>query len=416
MKKTIKNLYRTYKKKGVQETRGLAETIVWWKFRGEKLSEKEMRHPGKVQPNKIVFESYGDYGDNSRALSDYMIANGYGKKYDIVWIVDNPENYKSLVPSNIRLVPRKYKNDKYTLEALREIHTAKYVFYTVALNWAGIAQNDQIFINLWHGCSFKGNKEDREVFFDYCLVPSPFFQKLKMEFFNCKADKILPIGYPRNDLLKKENPKVRKTVKEYKRSNNCKKLILWLPTYRKSKSKRLNERTLDGSKFNMPILFDQRDLLRVNETCAKNHVMIVIKQHRLHNMKKANNSAFNYVKFIDDIFLENNKIQLYELLHESDALITDYSSVGVDYLLTDKPIGYTLDDYYSYKESRGFTVDDPLDYMPGENIFTVDDLIKFIEHIANNVDDYRENRENAANILLKPSDSYCQDVLNFFEL
>ncbi len=39
-------------------------------------------------------------------------------------------------------------------------------------------------------------------------------------------------------------------------------------------------------------------------------------------------------------------------------LVSDYSSVAIDYLLLDRPLGFTLDDYEAYTESRGWVFDD----------------------------------------------------------
>ena len=46
------------------------------------------------------------------------------------------------------------------------------------------------------------------------------------------------------------------------------------------------------------------------------------------------------------------QIKLYELIGISDGLLSDYSSVAVDYLLLDRPLGYVLADYNIYKEKR----------------------------------------------------------------
>lgn len=64
-------------------------------------------------------------------------------------------------------------------------------------------------------------------------------------------------------------------------------------------------------------------------------------------------------------WLEKKQIKLYELIGISDGLLSDYSSVAVDYLLLDRPLGYVLADYNIYKEKRGFVFEDPLEYMPG---------------------------------------------------
>jgi CDP-glycerol glycerophosphotransferase (TagB/SpsB family) len=74
-------------------------------------------------------------------------------------------------------------------------------------------------------------------------------------------------------------------------------------------------------------------------------------------------------------------------------LITDYSSIYVDLLLLNKPIGFFISDFEKYKESRGFTFKKPLDYMPGEIIFNMKDLITFINKtFVLKIDNFTEKR------------------------
>ena len=87
-------------------------------------------------------------------------------------------------------------------------------------------------------------------------------------------------------------------------------------------------------------------------------------------------------------------MKLYVLLANTDALITDFSSVYFDYLLTNKPIGFAVDDMISYGKNRGYTVDDPIKIMPGMHIQTVDELIDFVDSVIKGNDDYLECRNN----------------------
>ena len=56
-------------------------------------------------------------------------------------------------------------------------------------------------------------------------------------------------------------------------------------------------------------------------------------------------------------------LSLYELLGATDLLISDISSVVIDYLLLDRPIIHAFSDLGEYESSRGFTVE------PIESIF-----------------------------------------------
>lgn len=405
--------------------KGPAAALKWlsskvlWKFREQKYADNEIRHPRPVQENKLVFESYGDYGDNARALCEYMLQQDCYSDFEFVWLIDDPERYKAVLSPRIRAVRRKLPNGHISLEALQEIHSARYVFYTVNVNWAKVAQKDQVFVNLWHGCSFKDNKGNGRIFFDYLLVTSPFFRELKQKYWNIpdyQKDKILGLGYPRYDVLKTGSPEAGKLVSGLKKKKGCDKVVIWMPTFRKSDSERLNEHSLDESRFNLPIVLEQSDFEQINDVCVRNKVLLVLKKHRLHKIGGVNTKELSNIIYIDDRWLDKKQVQLYEFLHETDAMITDYSSAGIDYLLLDRPIGFTLDDYEMYRQSRGFTVEDPLEYMPGKHIYDIEDFKAFIAETGENQDPLREKRREVAEILHTKCDCYCRSLLNHLNL
>lgn len=76
-----------------------------------------------------------------------------------------------------------------------------------------------------------------------------------------------------------------------------------------------------------------------------------------------------------------------------DALISDYSSVYVDYLLLNRPVIFSCPDLEEYKRDRGFVVDDPSTLMPGAIIKTQDELICTLENIFKGKDEYKDLRE-----------------------
>ena len=91
----------------------------------------------------------------------------------------------------------------------------------------------------------------------------------------------------------------------------------------------------------------------------------------------------------------------------TNILITDYSSVSNDYLLLDKPIIYTLDDYEKYRESRGFKIDDPIKYYIGHHAYNPSDLQKSIIDIIHNGDIYREERNSVLDELHTYTDGHA---------
>ena len=94
------------------------------------------------------------------------------------------------------------------------------------------------------------------------------------------------------------------------------------------------------------------------------------------------------------------KCDLQELLLISDALITDYSSSMVDYLLTMKPIllfTYDLDDYI---KERGFCYNFQ-DVAPGPLLFNGEEFIEAIKHIDKIDIEFKEKRKKLRDMFNK---------------
>ena len=83
---------------------------------------------------------------------------------------------------------------------------------------------------------------------------------------------------------------------------------------------------------------------------------------------------------------------LYELLAQTDALITDYSSVYFDYLLTDRPIALTIADKEEYFTHFTLAFPDYKEAVKGFYIETFSQLSSFLAEIAKGVDSAREER------------------------
>lgn len=371
-----------------------------------------------IQDNLIVFESNPDFSDNARVLFNYMCSNGYNKKYKLCFFVANPEKYKEYEGENVFFVRNKGKRSGCrTLKFYYYSYTAKILFFTHSFNWFHkYNKNNQLFIDLWHGCGYKAAKgNSKQIYFNYLLVPAKIFKKTKAEFFDCSEDKLIDLGYPRYDLLNKKKDVRKPFFDSLHVPYDGRKIIMWMPTYRKSYRATLSEGTLD-SPFDLPLMYSYDDLLELDECCRKNNVLLIIKKHYLEQEMPIDKGCIRNILFIENEQLEQCEIQLYELLNNVDALITDYSSVAIDFLLTSKPIGFTLDDYEQYKDSRGFVFEDPLQYMPGMHMVEKNQLYEFIQDVSIGKDEYREERAKVLQETHNVTDNYCKRILEYFDI
>lgn len=416
LKKAIEKLKKVRVQKGRKAMLyALWADITYAVYDGHKIKRMKKFPPALVE-NRMLFETGDDFTDNGRALFEYLVANGYNKKYEIIWLVHEPAKYQQYVTENVKFV-QSFKN-RSTIrraEAYEYALTSKYIFYTTAVNWIGMSRRNQLFIDLWHGCGYKANKNNRKVFFDYCLVPGDVFVETKKEFFGCSSKKILPLGYPRYDLMMNGSDTARAYKEKLLKETNSEKLILWMPTYRHASSERLNEETLNNE-FNIPIVDDADKLLELNDFCKENGILLVIKKHYLQVPYDFGENILTNIIYLENKDLTKNEIQLYEFINCSDALISDYSSVAIDYLLLDKPLGFTLDDYEAYTESRGWVFDDPLEYMPGKHIYNMQEFKDFVTDIRTDKDDYVQRRADVREKTHNVCDNYCQRVLEYFNI
>lgn len=356
----------------------------------EKIIRKLIYSNVKIDSKIIVFESEGDYCDNARALYEYIISNN-NDKYNLIWIVNDVKKYSLLNNKikNVCFISRNNKNILNLIKFYKLIGQAKFFFFTHPY-WFDFKKDGQIIINLWHGTPLKSGGRDLSDIYDYAVIPSknvvPWFEK----FIGVKSNQIILNGSPRNDLLF-ENNKVLKKLINYRKSD---KIILVMPTFRQSKN--MNDGDIINP-FVIQKIETEKELLELNEYLKNKKVKLIVKIHHLqitNFIKKTNLSNIIYI--LDDD-LNRNNIQLYNLVGECDALLTDYSSIYFDYLLLNRPIGFMIADIDEYKRKRGFIVDNPELFMPGMKIKTLDELYLFLENFVNGKDKYKKEREKILN-------------------
>ncbi|GHU78238.1 hypothetical protein AGMMS49992_28390 [Clostridia bacterium] len=87
------------------------------------------------------------------------------------------------------------------------------------------------------------------------------------------------------------------------------------------------------------------------------------------------------------------------MLAQSRALVSDYSSVAFDYMVLDKPIAFTLDDFDEYNQNRGFNYQDVKNLLSGEYLYDYKDLLRFLYSIGRNEDKYIDERRRTNDLV-----------------
>lgn len=348
----------------------------------------------KINNNLIVFESNPDFSDNSRGFWEYIAKN---TNYETFWVIKEPKMLDSLKKSNINcgLINTSDTNEM--------IAQAK-VLITSSFEFAYLKSNQQIHIAAWHGFPLKligffdsaSTSNNQEAFknlkvittqSDLITATSRLSRLTISGMFAVDPRKVKETGFPRNDLIFNYNGK-----EELKKITNIdiqnSKLILYLPTMRKG----LKD---EGVQFDNNI-FNYYDYApdKIDEFLERQNTYIFAKLHFADNeyYTKGNFKLPKRVIFFDTDILNSHLLTIYHIMNAFDILITDYSSVYVDYLLLNKPIIFSCPDLLKYKEDRGFVVDDPEDLMPGVIVKNQEGLIEKIEEIFQGKDDFSNIR------------------------
>lgn len=371
--------------------------------------------PPEVRKNTVLFVSTEDYSDNPRALYEYMIDHGYNRKYKITWLFEYDENFRELHTHNVRSVRMWNKYEQRTPESLEAVLTSEYLFFSHNINWAKIFQPEQHYIELWHGCGYKGRQpgETRIIHFDKCVTTGPKYAKELTSHYLCEEDQLVALGYPRNDWFHTHKTEAGRYLNSLKQKAGADKAVIWMPTFRKSHVARLETATSIGE-LGLPLVETQDDLNRLDELCRDKGILLIVKSHTLDADSAASYDGLSNIIHLDNPALRKANVNLYELLAQTDALLTDYSSVAVDYLLLDKPIGFILSDFDEYDKVRGWCYDNVRDYMPGHHIYDRKDMEDFISDVASGKDEYAAARARVRPELQTESDSYCRDILEYF--
>lgn len=324
---------------------------------------------------KICIHSFPDYDDMTRALLEGL--------------AELPGQFQITILTHGKNKPPQwacYSNvvhlKKFTAKGIWTYLRSKYVFFTVGCFSSKRPVKSQVSVNVWHGMPIKKiakylGENSITPYSTYGVSTSPFFTDIISHAFALPKERVLEVGLPRNDILiNKQN----KSLKE--KLCGTEKMAIWLPTYRKSvKGEIRMDGVIEENAFNLPDI----DLPKLNAALKNLGIVAILKQHPLAFKNIAPiSSGLSNIRVVDNEYIAEQGASLYELINSSDFLITDVSSVLVDYLLLDRPIICHFPDEKEYRNSRGLVWDfKPADYgIPV--VITQDELIRELKNAEEN--------------------------------
>lgn len=359
---------------------------------------------GKLVPvkNKIVFESSPEMSDSARVLFDGIIDAGLNDKYKLIWYVQDPtaprlDKYKQIKNVEFKSIKTDNIVQKLFLNIKRDFTMASCKYYLFSnVNYSKVPPKaNQMFYYTTHGIGLKQVK-DR-------LYPSTLFSRvatmsdLTKDWLSAVYNEVdvkgVNNGHPRLDLLNQDNELVSNIDAQYRKDfgiDKSSKIIIWVPTYRTHQSGDTNDLETGENETDIPLLKVQKDWNLVNEALKDTNSVLVLKPHPAQDLNKVHIEDLSNIRLLSNDYLIENDIHLYSFLNITDGMITDYSSVGYDFLLNDKPLAFSVDDLEIWSKNVGFIDTDIDALMPGDILKTPEDLVYYIKNLEN--DEFNSER------------------------
>ena len=351
----------------------------------------------KKDKNLWIFGAwYGQsYSDNSKYFFEYINKNH--PEIKAIWLSQNSAVLKEIRAKGFKAFST-FSLTGYFCSFKASVAVVTHSKLT-DLNFYAISPRTKI-IQLWHGIPLKKIYFDDEksaqrfrerksrikelIFpflkerFDLIITTSFEFQAIAGKAFDLPIEKIKITGYPRDDVFY-HTPKKQKKKKK----------IIYLPTLRKA----------IGSEIDMFFQygFDAEQISRILEM---NNAELSIKLHPANRFEQ---------KFIDLIGIFDNikillNVDIYDSICDYDILITDFSSIYFDFLLTGKPMifaAFDIDDYQKYDHDLYYEYDE---ITPGPKTKNWEETIKSAVSILAGNDEYKQQREKIKNKFFKYND------------
>lgn len=373
-----------------------------------------------MKKNMIVFESRGDMCDNAYALFDYMWNNGYREKYEYIWLVEDKERAKAKKLKNVKFASN--KNRSFKPKTYYYLARAKYYIYDHD-NFIGKLKRkkDHVSFYLWHSINLKAPargaiEPDVREYPDYVLATSELAAEWNSKLIGIPVDKAKILGLSRNDYFFDCRLKKEDVISRVLGVSQYNKVFLWMPTFRKSEHVSLSENYLHNE-TGMPLIHTLEEFNKLDQFLSCLNSLLVLKIHPLQASLPIFRTKFSNIIILNNEDLDREGLQLYQFVSCTDALITDYSSISLDFLLLDRPIIFSLDDYEEYAKSRGFVVDNVTDYFAGYHIFNLQELEKSMQDIIEGKDIYKEERKKIINLFHKYQDgNSSKRIVEFLNL
>lgn len=391
---------------------------------------------GTPSPECWVFSSVHNNAFNYNSSYLFLYVKEHCPQLHPYYVMNDEKKRKELEEK----YGKGYFIDTNTLEGIRKVLSCKVWFTSTAPPLYGVGfRKKYTIINLWHGVPLKkiGMEQENLSWFtrkyykylfadnyEAVLTTSRNLIPVMSRSFLVEPERIKVWGQPRNDMLFREqkayrilrelyhdemdNDGIHNDKKEEIRKKSWKegnervipqfeKIILYAPTFRDHEPTRIfpfdEFMPMKSSKDTKE---DEREemggaISRLLNFLEENHIFLCIRMHLY------DQTEYDWLKKLDCPggrmrFLNEDRIgDIMEILNIFDLLITDYSSIYIDYLLTERPVIFLPYDQEEYLRDRGMNFDYN-EVTPGPKPKTFNEFLNSIYDLLYNYDGYIQQR------------------------
>lgn len=359
-----------------------------------------------IKHNKVfLFSYYGaQYGCNPKYITQYINEHYPKETFDIVWAFNEP---------NTKTEKEYYRTVKtMSIRYFYELCTSKVIITNFRTTDLFVKRNNQFYVQTWHSSlRLKQIEKDAEH-----GLPASYIRMAKKDSLKCDLllsgckfstkifkqsfwyhGEIFEHGTPRNDVLLQNNSQQREEILKKLNLSSDTNIVLYAPTFRKNNN--LDVYDLQYSKLREKV---------ASKFGGEWVVLVKLHPHLL--------TVSDDLKESNDVKNVTNYDDMQELLIVADMLISDYSSLIFDYLITERPcILYVpdLEEYVMKERDLYFQITElPFIYATSNQglITKIDQLNsgeyrENIKHFLNQIGTFEEG--NASEYLLKRIENVC---------
>ena len=324
-----------------------------------------------VRDSQVAWTSYPDYGGNAFHLYRHMLATRAGLRH--CWLVEDLAVRQRILddlatwsgdirPNTVSVVARHSPRGYWTFLRSRQVFHTQGVY-----RWVRTAVGRDC-VSLWHGMPLKAIEAldpvaSRPVpaFGTLHLAASETYRQIMARAFRTRVEDVLLTTLPRCDVLTRASPLAPRDqdIREALGVPEGERLVLWMPTFRTPANFRIRPPGMVGFRTFLDDV-PGHTWRELDEQAGRARCHVVLKLHPWDALQDTEFDpqrawGLEHVRLVRSPEWDRLRMDLYDVLAVTDGLVTDLSSVMLDWLLTARPlgmIGYDPDTYV-----RGLLVD-----------------------------------------------------------